>query len=129
MSLSAFYDEEIVEAGEDRLTLAIDFRAIDTIEHITGEEGQITPMPTVVAMMFASPPPLSVSGKVVWALLRRHHPEATLDEAAGLMFGEHGGKVGQATLTLLLRAMNLGEPEKKAKDENPPKRRGASKTS
>lgn len=127
MSLTAFYDEELVEAGEDKLTLAIDFRALDTIEHIVGEDGGITPMPIVVSMLFGNPPPLSVSGKVLWALLRRHHPDATLDEAAGLMFGEHGGKVAEAMLPLLLRSMNLGET--KAKDKNPPKRRGASKTS
>lgn len=127
MSLAAFCDEELVEAGQDKVRLAIDFRAIDIIEHIIGDEGQITSMPLVVSMLFADPPPLSVSGKVLWALLRRHHDQVTLDEAAGLMFGPHGGKVAEAMLTLLLRAMNLGDA--KAKDENPPKRRGASETS
>lgn len=127
MSLTAFYDEELVEAGADKIRLAIDFRAIDTIEHIVGDGGQITSMPLVVSMLFADPIPLSVSGKVLWALLRRHHEQVTLDEAAGLMFGPHGGKVGQAMLTLLLRAMNLGEVE--AKDENPPVPLGQSELS
>jgi hypothetical protein len=121
MTLTAFYDEELVEADDNKLTLAIDFRAIDIIEGLTGE-----PMPTVLAQLFAQPPSISLSGKVLWALLRRHHEETTLDEAAGLMFSDHGNRVGLAMGNLLQRVFNMGE-EKPA--ENPPKRRGRSKTS
>jgi hypothetical protein len=125
--LTAFYDEEIVSVGDVTLRLAIDFRAIDVIEHIAGEDGTITPMPNVVAMLHMDPPPLSVCGKVLWALLRRHHEEMSLDETAGVMFSEHANRVGMAMYGLIVRAMNLGEP--KAKDKNPRKRRGASATS
>lgn len=125
--LTAFYDEEALSVGDHSLRLAIDFRAIDVIEHLAGEAGSITPMPEVVALLFADPPPLSIAGKVLWGLLRRHHEDITLDQAAGLMFSEHGDRVAMAMLSLLLRAMNLEEKKEPAK--NPPKRRGASKTS
>jgi hypothetical protein len=126
--LTAFYDEEIISVGEDTLTLAIDFRAIDFIEHIAGESGTITPMPNVVAMLFADPPPLSLAGKVLRGLLLRHHEDVSLDQCAGLMFGEHGNRVARAMFGLITRAMNLETP-KEEKGKNPPKRRGASKTS
>lgn len=122
---AAFYDEEVVQVGDETFTMAIDFRSIDIIEHLVGESGTITPMPEVVAMLYSDPIPLSVGGKVLWALLRRHHETLTLDEAAGLMFCKDANRVAQAMLTLINRAMNLG-PSKKAKDENPRKRRGAS---
>lgn len=125
--LTAFYDEELIQVGDDTLRLAIDFRAIDVIEHLAGESSTITPMPEVIAMLYADPLPLSVAGKVLWALLRRHHETVTLDEAAGLMFHEQANRVGLAMLSLINRAMNLDQP--KAKDKNPRKRRGASATS
>ena len=129
MSLTAFYDEEVVEAGDTKLTLAIDFRAIDIIEGLAGGPGEIVPMPTVLAWLFTPPASIGLSGKVLWALLRRHHDDVSLDQAAGLMFHkEHGPKVGQAIDRLLSRAFNLVD-ETKAKDKNPPKRRGASKGS
>jgi len=127
VSLTPFYDEQQVEASGDKLILAVDFRAIDCIEHLAGGEGRIMPMPEVITQLFASPPSFSLSGKVLWALLRRHHEAITLDEAAGQMFGCDGGRIGAAMGELLLRAMNLGEAE--GKDKNPPKPRGASKTS
>ena len=124
MSLTAFYDEEFVEAGEDKLRLAIDFRAIDIIEGLVEE-----PMPTVLVRLFTPPAPIALSGKVLWALLQRHHEGVTLDEACGLMFHkEHGPRTGHAIDKLLSRAFNLVD-EPKAKAKNPPKRRGASKTS
>lgn len=125
--LTAFYDEEVISVGEDTLTLAIDFRAIDIMEHLAGENG-ITPMTEIVAMLFSDPPPLSVCGKVLYALTRRHHDGLSLDVCAGLMFSEHGNRVAMAMYGLIMRAMNLGEP-KKEKGKNPRKPRGASKPS
>lgn len=121
MALKAFCDEELVEAGDDKLRLALDFRAIDIIEGLADE-----PMPTVIVRLMESPPSIALSGKVLWALLRRHHEEVTLDETAGLMFSEHGNRVGLAMSNLIQRAFNFGEA---APDENPPKRRGRSKAS
>ena len=117
-----FYDEELIEVDGEKLTLAIDFRAIDVIEGTVGE-----PMPSVLAQLFSTPAPLSRSGKVLWALLLRHHDEVTVEEAAGLMFTEHANRVGLAMGGLLQRAFNLADP--KAKGKNPPKRPGASKPS
>lgn len=128
MGIVAFYDEEPLEACGESLTLAIDFKTIDVVEHIAGRDGQIIQFPVVVSMLYADPPPLSTSGKLLWALLRRHHEEITMDQAAGLMFSEHGNRVAEAMLKLINRAMNIGEP-KKEKDANPTKRRGASKPS
>lgn len=122
--LTAFYDEEVIRIGDDRLTLAIDFRAIDIIEHLVGENGSITPMTEVLAMLATDPPPVSVLGKVFYALLQRRHETVTLDAAAGLLFGKYRDHVETAIYGLLMRAMNLGD--QKAKDKNPRKRRGAS---
>jgi len=126
--IPSFYDEEPLEVCGEKLTLAIDFGIIDIIEHTASREDGIVPMPNVVAMLYAAPPPLSVSGKVLWALLRRHHEEVTMDQAAGLMFSEHGNRVAIAMLSLINRAMNLGEPRKE-KGKNPRKPRGPSKPS
>jgi hypothetical protein len=120
----AFYDEELISIGEDTLTLAIDFRALDLAEHLIGDAGTITPVTEIVAMLFADHPPRSVLGKLLWALLRRHHETISLDMAAGLMLGGHAGHLTVAMRSLLVRAMNFGDV--KAKDENPRKRRGAS---
>jgi hypothetical protein len=125
--LTAFYDEEVVSVGEDTLRLAIDFRAIDLIEHQCGEDGAIAPMPDVVEMLFADQPPRGLLGKVLWSLLRRHHSDISLDVAVGLMFTQHGAGLVIAIRSLIVRAMNFGDVE--AKDENPPPRRGASATS
>lgn len=122
--LRAFYEEEQVRISDDlTLRLSINFRAIDAIENLVGQT-----MEEVVAEVVSGKPRLSLTGKVLWGLLREHHPESTLDEAAGLMFdAEKSVPVGYAMGELLRRAFNLGEP--KAKGQNPPKRRGASKAS
>lgn len=127
--LSPFYDEELIDVGGNKVRLAIDFRAIDVMEHLVGESGSTVPATAVVeAVLFSDPVPISIAGKVLYALLRRHHEEATLDEAAGLMFGPDGNRVALAMRSLLERAFNLGSPPK-AKGKNPRKPRGASKPS
>jgi hypothetical protein len=124
--LRPFYNEEQVNIGTTEepeiLTLVFNFRAIDAIETLTGEQ-----MDAVAREVLSGEPRLSVTGKVLWGLLREQHSDATLDQAAGLMFDkERSVPVGLAMGQLLLRAFNI---ETKAKDENPPKRRGASKPS
>lgn len=121
--LRPFYNEEQVKLDEETsLRLVFNFRAIDAIETLTGES-----MDAVAREVLSGEPRLSVTGKVLWGMLREHHSDATLDEAAGLMFDkERAAPVGLAMGQLLLRAFNI---ETKAKGENPPKRRGASKTS
>ena len=127
--LTAFYDEEVAQLGDHTLRLAIDFRAIDLMEHIVGDTDAITPATVIVEyMLFSAPVPVSISCKVLYALLRRHHEEITLDVAMGVIAGEHSSVVALAMQSLLRRSFNFGEPVK-AKAKNPPKRRGASKPS
>jgi hypothetical protein len=129
VSLVAFYDEEVVQVGDVTLRLAMDFRAIDLMEHIVGDSDRITPATTIVeAFLFSSPVPVSISCKILYAMLRRHHEDVSLDEAMGAIAGEHSGRIALAMEALLKRSFNVGEPEKE-KGENPPKRRGRSRSS
>jgi hypothetical protein len=114
-----FYNEEQLTVGDETLTLVLNFRALDCIESLTGET-----MPAILPQLVGDPP-YSLVGKVLWGLLREKHEGVSLDEAAGVAFGDEGAKVGLAIGTLLQRGFNLGE----AKGENPPKRRGRSKIS
>lgn len=114
-----FYHEGSVEVDGETLHLVCNFRAIDVIESITGET-----MDEVLPQLAA--PSHSLAGKVLWAMLREKHEGVTLDEAAGLAFGPSGAAVGIVMGDVLRRAFNIGE---EAKGENPPKRRGRSKSS
>jgi hypothetical protein len=116
--MKSFYHEGQVEVDGETLHLVCNFRAIDCIESVTGEK-----MSNILPQLVD--PPFSLVGKVLWGLLREKHQDVTLDQAAGVGFGEDGSKVGLVMGDVLRRAFNIGE----AKDENPPKRRGASKTS
>lgn len=116
--MRAFYNEAQVEVEGEQLTLVLNFRAIDVIESVTDEK-----MTDILPQLVD--PPMALVGKVLWALLREKHEGVTLDQAAGVGFGPDGSKVGLVMGELLGRAFAIGE----AKDKNPPKRRGASKTS
>lgn len=117
-----FYEEEQVKLDGGVLRLAINFRALGAIETLT-ERGMDELLPSLLGGNAQT----NVIGKVIWGLMREHHPESTLDDAAGLMFDKKTAvPVGLAVNALLMRAFHL-EPE--AKDKNPPKRRGASKAS
>ena len=120
MSLVAFGDEQQVQVGEETLTLRLDFRAITIMEGSLQSD-----MPTIVANFRSGRPQLSVVGQMLWAILREHHPEVTLDQAAGLMFSKEAAKIGFALDALLERSFPLAED--KAEDKKPknaPKRRG-----
>lgn len=105
------------------LRLVLNFRAIDAIEGVVGK-----PMPAILPDLITGAASYSVVAKFVWGLLLEHHPELTMDQVAGLMFGEDGEAVGVVIGDLIRRAFNIGE-EPKEKGANPPKRRGASKPS
>lgn len=113
-----FYNEEQVKVGDETYHLVLNFRALDCIEGLTGQS-----MTEILPQL--SNPPHSLAAKLLWGLLREKHEGITLDEAAGIAFGENSGPVGVAMGSLISRAFNLG----KSKDENPPKRRGKSKGS
>ena len=117
--MRSFYHEGQVEVDGETLHLVCNFRAIDVIESVTGEK-----MSDVLPQL--ADPPFALVGKVLWALLREKHEAVTLDEAAGVGFGPSGAAVGVVMGDVIRRAFNFDE---KAKDENPPKRRGRSKTS
>jgi hypothetical protein len=120
--ISPFYNEAQVPVGEVVLRLVMNMRTIDATEAIVGST-----MPGVIGKLLSKDPPMALSGKVLWGLLRQHHPEVTLDEALGLALGEHQEAIGMAMGDLIRRTFHIGEDAKK--DENPPKRRGASKPS
>lgn len=123
--LQAFYNEEAVAVGGDTYRLVIDFAAIDAVESLLGRS-----FGDVVNEVLKPNAPVSLIGKVVWGLLRRHHPELTIDQVASLLFGEPGVAVGAAVGKLIEAAFNLAPAtEEKEKGKNPRKPRGASKTS
>lgn len=120
MSLKPFYNEESVVVGEDNYRLVLDFRALDAIEGVTGNSFN-----TTLEEITGDAPKLGTIGRVLWGLLREHHSEITLDQAASLMFGDSGLLIGIAVQNLLEAAFNSA-PTEKAKGKNPPKARGAS---
>jgi hypothetical protein len=123
VSLVAFGCEEQVTVDGQALTLRLDFRAITIMEGALQSD-----MPSIVANFRSGRPQLSVLGQMLWAMLREHHPEVTLDQAAGIMFANEAAKVGFALDALLERAFPL--PTEDRKPKNPPmKRRGRSKSS
>lgn len=98
-----FRDERSVEAGNNRIRLAVDFLALDAIEDATGRK-----MPEIVRAMMSGTSQISVTTKVLWGLLLRHHPEATTEDAASLIFGEHREAISEAASGLLEGAFNIG---------------------
>lgn len=118
-----FYNEQTVVVDGETLRLAINFRAIDSTEQLIGlayddildeiqREGAFTGMST----------------KVLWGLLRQHHPEITLDETASLCYGDAGVVVGLAMRELLAAAFPEPGEHEQAKDANPPERGGQLQT-
>lgn len=118
--LRPFYNEGHVDIGDgESLHLVLDFRAIDAIEHLTGQ-GMDDILPQLAA------PTHSLVTKVLWAMLREKHEGVTLDQAMSVVVDpKYGPAVGVMVGDILRRAYNLGE----AKGKNPPRRRGRSKTS
>ena len=126
MTIAAFYHEEQVTVGDETLRLVINFAALDAVESLTGRSfdrilGEFTG---------EGEPGMALQGKVVWGLLRQHHPELSLDQVACLLFGPPSAKVGAAIAKLMAAAFPAAEPaDTKAKAANPPVPRGASPTS
>lgn len=118
--MKPFYHEGQVEVDGETLHLVCNFRAIDVIESLTGED-----MEAILPQL--AQPSFSLAGKVLWAMLRERHEGVTLDEAAGVAFGPSGAQVGLVMGDVLRRAFNIGDEEEKGK--NPPKPRGRSKVS
>lgn len=122
--LKSFYEEAQVTVGDDTLRLVVNMRTIDATENLVG-----MPMPELLKILFgpANMVPMALLGKLVWGLCREHNPEITLDQALFLSCGEAGAEVGVTVGDLVRRTFHIGEEAKG--EENPPKRRGRSKTS
>lgn len=118
----AFYHERVIDHDGEKLRLVINFKGIDATEQLFGGRGY----DSILDELQEDDCPIGTTGRVVWGLLREHHPEVTIDEAASLLFGETGVKIGLALSELLPAAFPATE---KAKGANPPKPRGRSRHS
>ena len=126
MSLAPFYHEVAVPLEDETFRLVLDFAALDAIESETGR-----PFDGILRE-FTSPgaePATSLQAKVVWGLLRRHHPDIALDQVLTLIYSTASSAIGIGMGKLFETAFPRAEPaKKKAKAANPPKPRGASRT-
>jgi hypothetical protein len=103
-----FRDERTVEAGANRIRLAIDFLALDAIEGATGLK-----MPEIVRAMLSRTCQLSICAKVLWGLLLRNYSDVVVEEAASLMFGEGRDAISGAIGSLFEGAFNFGPSDEK----------------
>ena len=108
--MQPFYHEGQVEVDGETLTLVCDFGAIVAIEGVTGMNwDDIVPQ--------LASPSRTLSVQVLWGLLRRKHEGVTLDQAAGVAFGESQADVGACMFDVIARACNMietkDEPAKK----------------
>jgi hypothetical protein len=119
--MRAFFAEGTftTEDGE-ALTLVCDFFAMDVVESVTKERWDDI-VPQLVD------PPRALAVKVLYGLLRKRHEQITLDEAAGVSFDKNSIALWAVVGDVIRRASNM--PDGESKDENPPKRRGRSKSS
>lgn len=120
--MKPFYAEQTVVVDGEPLTLAIDFAAIDATERLS--EGR--PYNEILDELQKPDCPIGTTGRVVWGLLRKHHREMTIDQAASLLFGENSVIVGAAVSELLNAAFPTVE---KAKAKGPRKPRGTLESS
>lgn len=121
MSLKPFHHEQSVVIDGEALTLTINFRAIDATEQLLGRGYD-----EIIDEIQQPSAPVGLTGKVLWGLLREHHPDLSLDQILTLQFGDNGVTMGLAIQQLLTAAFPTAEKEK---GKNPPKPRGASKPS
>ncbi len=125
--LQAFYHEEAVKVGEDGLRLVLNFRALDAIESATNRG-----FDSILEQLTAASEdlPMSLAARVVWGLLREHHPEIDIDQALGVVNGPAATAVGVAMGHLLeIGFPRAKPPAPKGKPAHPRKPRGISKSS
>jgi hypothetical protein len=115
--MQPFFAEVDVEVDGQTLKIVCNFGAIDFIERVTGEK-----MQEIIPQL--ADPSQSLAVKVLWGLLRYRWEGVTVDDAAALAFGPDKGKIAIAMGEAISRAFSFEE----AKDENPPVRRGRSRS-
>lgn len=116
-----FYNEQAVVIDGETVRLVIDYFAMDATEQLLGISYD-----RILDEIQKPGVPLGFQGKVLWGLLRKHHPEISWDEIASLLVYKNGIPFGLALTKLYEAAFPLAETEK---GKNPPKPRGASKPS
>lgn len=116
-----YHEQQVTTVDGEELTLAINFRAIDATEQLVkrGYDEILEDLQKDNGMV-------GLKGKVIWGLLREHHPEYSLDHTLPLMRGENGVRMGLAIERLLHAAFPSVEKEK---GKNPPRRGGRSRSS
>lgn len=122
--LQPFHNEEAVRVGEDTYRLVLNFRAIDATETQLGGRSY----ESILNELLVGRPSVGLQARVVWGLLREHHPHISLEEADALARGPSSGDIGVALGKLLHAAFPIIQ-EPKAKDANPQVRRGRSQSS
>jgi len=124
--IPTFYNEEVVKVGDDTLRLVLDFQALDAIERETKRpfDGILQEL-TSGAETAAS----ALSSRVLWGLLRRHHPDLDIGQATWLVNSASAPALGIAMGGLFESAFPRADPPKpgKVKPAHPRKPRGASK--
>jgi len=123
VTLAPYYNEQAVSIDGETYRLVINFKTIDATESVLDGRSY----DKILGEMLAGNPPVGLQARVVWGLLREHHPEVTLEQASALARGEAGEAVGYAIGKLIMAAFPAAKG--KAKDANPPKPRGASRPS
>lgn len=119
----AFHNEQSVVVDGETFRLVINFKAIDATEQLLKPQGY-SGYDQILAAIQKPNAPVGLMGKVLWGLLREHHPDMPFDEILTLLFDKNGLTVGLALSQLLAAAF----PEKE-KGKNPRQPRGASKPS
>lgn len=119
--MRAFYAEGQLQTKDgEKLTLVCDFYTIDVVQGITGESWD-----DLLPRIFEGDRALFI--KVLYGLLRKRHENVTLDEAAGVSYDCDQTILGATVADVIKRACNIADGEE-AKEENPPKRRGRSRS-
>lgn len=119
-----FYNEQAVKVDGEDFRLVLNFATIDAIESLLAPRS----FDEIITDLLAGAAPMAVQTRVVWGLLREHHPALTLDEAMTIVAGPSGEAVGIAIGQLILAAFPLAAPAQE-KPANPRKPRGASRNS
>lgn len=121
--VAPFYHEQQLKLDGETYRLSLNFAAIDAAESL------LAPLTfdQIVGKLLDGTAPLATQARVVWGLLREHHPELSIDQASSFVIGKAGEATGAAIGQLILAAFPIAEPgEKKA---NPRKPRGTSANS
>lgn len=112
-----FYHEQSVVVDGETLKLAINFRAIDATEQLTGRDYD-----GILEEIQRQDAHTGLTGKALWGLLLEHHSDLSMDQILTLLYGRTGETVGLAMRQLFEAAFPAAE---EAKAENPPEPHGA----